>query len=99
MKFSDKNAVVCYIPGMNKGRGEYAGMDDCHARYQHYADHTGHGKNYFSRKSAGYRRTAVSAGGPSSEREGGEVCGIFSETGRYFLRDALSERLSEQQAG
>ncbi len=37
--------------------------------------------------------------GPSSEREGGEVCGIFSETGRYFLRDALSERLSEQQAG
>ena len=26
---------------------------------QHYADHTGHGKNYFSRKSAGYRRTAV----------------------------------------
>ena len=32
-------------------------------------------------------------------REGGEVCGIFSETGRYFLRDALSERLSEQQAG
>lgn len=19
-------------------------MDDCHARYQHYADHTGHGK-------------------------------------------------------
>ena len=51
------------------------------------------------RKSAGYRRTAVSAGGPSSEREGGEVCGIFSETGRYFLRDALSERLSEQQAG
>lgn len=55
--------------------------------------------NYFSRKSAGYRRTAVSAGGPSSEREGGEVCGIFSETGRYFLRDALSERLSEQQAG
>lgn len=45
------------------------------------------------------RRTAVSAGGPSSEREGGEVCGIFSETGRYFLRDALSERLSEQQAG
>ena len=44
-------------------------------------------------------RTAVSAGGPSSEREGGEVCGIFSETGRYFLRDALSERLSEQQAG
>ena len=56
-------------------------------------------KNYFSRKSAGYRRTAVSAGGPSSEREGGEVCGIFSETGRYFLRDALSERLSEQQAG
>ena len=44
-------------------------------------------------------KTAVSAGGPSSEREGGEVCGIFSETGRYFLRDALSERLSEQQAG
>ena len=28
MKFSDKNAVVCYIQGMNKGRGEYAGMDD-----------------------------------------------------------------------
>lgn len=56
-------------------------------------------QNYFSRKSAGYRRTAVSAGGPSSEREGGEVCGIFSETGRYFLWDALSERLSEQQAG
>ena len=43
LKFSDKNAVVCYIQGMNKGRGEYAGMDDCHARYQHYADHTGHG--------------------------------------------------------
>ena len=43
-------------------------------------------------------RTAVSAGGPSSEREGGEVCGIFSETGRYFLRDALSERyLSSRQ--
>ena len=33
------------------------------------------------------------------QKEGGEVCGIFSETGRYFLRDALSERLSEQQAG
>ena len=91
LKFSDKNAVVCYIQGMNKGRGEYAGMDDCHARYQHYADHTGHGKNYFSRKSAGYRRTAVSAGGPSSEREGGEVCGIFSETGRYFLWNAISQ--------
>ena len=24
---------------------------------------------------------------------------ILAETGRYFLRDALSERLSEQQAG
>lgn len=56
-------------------------------------------KTILAEKSAGYRRTAVSAGGPSSEREGGEVCGIFSETGRYFLRDALSERLSEQQAG
>ena len=75
-------------------------MDDCHARYQHYADHTGTWqKTILAEKSAGYRRTAVSAGGPSSEREGGEVCGIFSETGRYFLRDALSERLSEQQAG
>ena len=56
-------------------------------------------KTILAEESAGYRRTAVSAGGPSSEGEGGEVCGIFSETGRYFLRDALSERLSEQQAG
>ena len=36
---------------------------------------------------------------PSSEREGGEVCGIFSETGRYFLWNAISQRLPEQQAG
>ena len=33
------------------------------------------------------------------EREGGEVCGIFSETGRYFLWNAISQRLPEQQAG
>ena len=89
---SDKNDK-----GNIKGRGEYAGMDDCHARYQHHADHTGHGKNYFSGKSAGYRRTALFAGKSSAERTGGEIRGIFSETGRYFLWNAVSKRLPEQQ--
>jgi hypothetical protein len=78
---------------------EYAGMDDCHARYQHYADHTGHGKNYFSGKSAGYTGTSDSAGRSSSERTGREIRSIFSETGRYFLWNAISQRLPEQQAG
>ena len=75
-------------------------MDDCHARYQHYADYTGHGKNWILAENLPDTEELPSLQeGPSSEREGGEVCGIFSETGRYFLWDALSERLSEQQAG
>ena len=43
--------------------------------------------------------TSDSAGRSSSERTGREIRSIFSETGRYFLWNAISQRLPEQQAG
>lgn len=55
-------------------------------------------QNYFSRKSAGYRRTAVlQEGHPQKERV--EKYAASFRNWQILLRDALSERLSEQQAG
>ena len=41
-----------------KGRGEYAGMDNCHARDQCAAGAAGHGKSFFSGEEVSLRQSS-----------------------------------------
>ena len=84
---------------MQKGRGTYAGMDDCHARDYRFVNLAGHGKNYFVKPTVQGRRCDAAVRKSSAERKSWAICAVISETGGYLLWNAISEGLSKCRAG